>query len=95
MYAIAFDLSYHFIKKHYLTREDFYQEFYKELECFGMRPTQVEQIHFLDNDNPLSSLILVINKISSITGLRECIMNLVAFKVDGWSDITDNIKNFD
>ena len=58
-----------------------------------MRPTQVEQIHFLDNDNPLSSLILVINKISSITGLRECIMNLVAFKVDGWSDITDNIKD--
>jgi virulence-associated protein VapD len=96
MYAIAFDLKIDELKKHYGDPYNgAYAEIEKELGVLGFEWKQGSLYVMKDDTNSISILNKAINRLAKISWFRNSVRDIRAFKVEDWSDITDNIKNFD
>lgn len=96
MYAIAFDLKIDELKKYYGDPYNgAYAEIEKELGALGFEWKQGSLYVMKDESNPLSTLNKTINRLAKINWFKKSVRDIRAFKVEDWSDITDNIKNGD
>lgn len=93
MYAIAFDLNIDDLKKAY--GEPYnraYDEIRQEMEALGFNWTQGSLYINSSNTDNLAQVYKAINKLSKINWFKDSVRDILAFKVEDWSDFTDIVK---
>jgi virulence-associated protein VapD len=93
MYALSFDMEVAKLKEHY---GEPYNKAYDEIRVImdelGFEWTQGSLYIAKSDQNNLTSVYKVINKLSSILWFKESVKDIRAFKVEDWSDFTEVVK---
>ena len=93
MYAISFDMEVAKLKEHY---GEPYNKAYDEIRLImddlEFHWTQGSLYICKGENNNLTHVYKVINKLSNIAWFKESVRDIRAFKVDDWSDFTDIVK---
>lgn len=93
MYALSFDMEVAKLKEHY---GEPYNKAYDEIRVvmgeLGFDWTQGSLYIAKNEQNNLTSVYKVINKLSSILWFKESVKDIRAFKVEDWSDFTEVVK---
>lgn len=93
MYALSFDMEVAKLKEHY---GEPYNKAYDEIRVvmgeLGFDWTQGSLYIAKSDQNNLTSVYKVINKLSSILWFKESVKDIRAFKVEDWSDFTEVVK---
>lgn len=94
MYAVSFDMEISKLKEHY---GEPYNKAYDEIRILmselGFEWTQGSLYILKGEENNLTSVYKVINKLSSINWFSDAVRDIRAFKVEDWSDFTDIVKD--
>ncbi|WP_322627561.1 hypothetical protein [Aedoeadaptatus coxii] len=93
MYAIVLDLNFEILKNHFEDPHKIaFDEISHELKGFAFEKTTGNIfIHRLEKDG-LRDLYCAINRLSTISWLKESLRELRAFKIEDWSNFTSIIK---
>jgi virulence-associated protein VapD len=93
MYALSFDMEVTKLKEHY---GEPYNKAYDEIRVvmgeLGFDLAQGSLYIAKSDQNNLTSVYKVINKLSSILWFKESVKDIRAFKVEDWSDFTEVVK---
>ena len=93
MYALSFDMEVAKLKEHY---GESYNKAYDEIRVvmgeLGFDWAQGSLYIAKSDQNNLTSVYKVINKLSSILWFKESVKDIRAFKVEDWSDFTEVVK---
>lgn len=94
MYAVSFDMEVSKLKEHY---GEPYNKAYDEIRILmselGFEWTQGSLYVLRGEENNLTSVYKIINKLSSVKWFSDAVRDIRAFKVEDWSDFTDIVKN--
>lgn len=94
MYAVSFDMELSKLKEHY---GEPYNKAYDEIRILmsdlGFEWTQGSLYVLRGEENNLTSVYKIINKLSSVKWFSDAVRDIRAFKVEDWSDFTDIVKN--
>lgn len=93
MYAVSFDMEISKLKEHY---GEPYNKAYDEIRllmsALGFEWTQGSLYILKGEENNLTSVYKIINKLSSIKWFSDAVRDIRAFKVEDWSDFTEIVK---
>ena len=93
MYAISFDMEKAKLKEHY---GEPYNKAYDEIRLFmddlGFVWAQGSLYICKSEENNLTHVYKVINKLSNIQWFKDSVRDIRAFKVEDWSDFTDIVR---
>ncbi|MCL1936123.1 MAG: virulence protein [Defluviitaleaceae bacterium] len=93
MYAIAFDLKIDDLKKSYgEPYNGAYDEIKREMLEFGFEWTQGSLYINRSNNNTMVSVFEAIDRLKEIDWFVDSVRDIRAFKVEDWSDFTQNVK---
>ena len=93
MYAISFDMEIAKLKEHY---GEPYNKAYDEIRLFmddlGFCWIQGSLYICKIEENNLTHVYRVVNKLSNIQWFKDSVRDIRAFKVEDWSDFTDIVR---
>ncbi len=94
MYAISFDMEVSKLKEHY---GEPYNKAYDEIRVMmdelGFTWTQGSLYISKSEQNNLTSVYKVINKLSNVKWFSDSVKDIRAFKVEDWSDFTEIVRS--
>ena len=93
MYAISFDMEIAKLKEYYgEPYNKAYDEIRLVMEKLGFEWKQGSLYILKKEVNNLTHVYKVISKLSAIKWFKEAVRDIMAFKVEDWSDFTDIVK---
>lgn len=93
MYGIVFDLEIDVLKRWYGDSYNrAFDEIRHELEQLGFEWTQGSVYINNSAEDNLTHVYRAINRLSKINWFKESVRDIRAFKVEGWSDFTEIVK---
>jgi virulence-associated protein VapD len=93
MYAISFDMDVAHLKENYGEPYNIaYDEIRLIMDNLGFHWAQGSLYIFKGEENNLTNVYKVINKLSPIKWFSDSVRDIRAFKVEDWSDFTDVVK---
>lgn len=93
MYAVSFDMEVSKLREHY---GEPYNKAYDDIRCMmaelDFEWAQGSLYLSKNNQNTLTHVYKVINKLSNVDWFKQSVRDIRAFKVEDWSDFTDIVK---
>ncbi|HBW34583.1 endoribonuclease VapD [Desulfosporosinus sp. BICA1-9] len=91
MYALAFELQFEELKKHYGDWDEANLEIRRELEALGFEWIQAS-LYISNNENDLMNVYKAISKLRRIDWFKKSVRDVRAFEVEDWSNFTEFVK---
>ena len=93
MYGITFDLDTHILEDVYdISRSKAYSMITKDLESIGFKHLQYSVYIKPKDKDEMLFVYQVINTLKKYEWFNDAVHNIIAFKLDSWSEITKAFK---